>query len=65
MLLLLKRPSFLNSSLHQKTSLYHYLNCKGIVAVFPFNNPIEQVLSAAALNSPEIRYFNKKRILKS
>jgi hypothetical protein len=31
------------------------LNCKGIVAVFPFNNTsIEQVLSTAALNSPEI-----------
>jgi hypothetical protein len=31
------------------------VNCKGIVAVFPFNNTsIEQVLSAVTLNSPEI-----------
>jgi hypothetical protein len=30
------------------------LNCKGIVAVFPFNTSIEQVLSTATLNSPEI-----------
>jgi hypothetical protein len=44
---------FITPSKDKLLSLF-VLNCKGIVAVFPFNNTIEQVLSTAALNSPEI-----------